>query len=383
MTRAAIYARISSDPKGLALGVTRQETACRELCDRRGWEIAGVWTDNDVSAYSRKPRPAWADLLHAIKAREVDVLVAWHPDRLTRHTRELEDLIDLVEASGVEIATVAAGEYDLSTPNGRGYARMGGVFARIESEQKATRLRAQRRQAAEQGRYQGGRRAFGYEPDGMQIRESEAAIVREMADRFLAGETIPRLCDELNRRKIGTASGGQWRVTSLRTVLAGPRIAGLRTYQGEIVADAAWPPILDRTTWERIRAVIGDPRRRRGGRPPARLLTGLVRCGQCGGAMYASSGANRAPRYMCWKSPGSVGCGRRAVQAEHLEREVVDQVLAVLDGPALIDRIASRGAEDHTSTLVRPAGGARPEPSPRSRSTTTSASCSRRRSSSP
>lgn len=103
--RAAIYARISQDrgEEIRGLGVARQEADCRTFIANRGWSVAGVFIDNDVSAYStarrQKIRPAYAQLLEAIGGGAIDVLVVWHPDRLHRSPIELEDFILLVEAS--------------------------------------------------------------------------------------------------------------------------------------------------------------------------------------------------------------------------------------------------------------------------------------------
>src|SRR5690606_616538 len=97
--------------------------------------------DNDASAYSGKPRPAFARLLAEVAAGTVDVLVAWHPDRLVRSPRELEDAIDALDAAGVAVETVRAGRWDLSTRSGRTTARLVGTVARDESEAKAERLR--------------------------------------------------------------------------------------------------------------------------------------------------------------------------------------------------------------------------------------------------
>src|SRR5207249_3922881 len=66
---AAIYCRISDDRQGHALGVTRQEQDCRALADRKGWPIADVYVDNDLSAYNGKNRPSYRRLLDDIKAQ--------------------------------------------------------------------------------------------------------------------------------------------------------------------------------------------------------------------------------------------------------------------------------------------------------------------------
>ncbi|MGY4942832.1 recombinase family protein [Streptomyces nigrescens] len=174
-TRAAIYVRISQDRGGAGLGIARQEEDCRALCARKGWDVIDVYPDNDVSAYSGAPRPKWQELLADINEGIVNAVVCWHVDRLTRSPRELEDVIDLADRHGLELATVI-GEIDLATPTGRMIARMLGAAARHEAEHKAERQQRQRRQAAEAGKVAGGgKRPFGYEDDRITIKAARSA----------------------------------------------------------------------------------------------------------------------------------------------------------------------------------------------------------------
>src|SRR5436305_1078316 len=107
---AAIYARISSDREGTALGVERQIQDCLALAEQRGWPVAETYIDNDVSAWSGKGRPAYRRLLQDLKSGARDALIIWHPDRLHRQPRELEEFLDLWESAGVdELATVCSG----------------------------------------------------------------------------------------------------------------------------------------------------------------------------------------------------------------------------------------------------------------------------------
>ncbi len=116
--------------------MSRQEADCRAWCGTRGWPAAEVFVDNDVSAYSGKKRPAFERMVEGIKAGLFDAIVVWHPDRLTRSTKELESIIDLVEATGVAVGTVTAGDYDLATPEGRIVARIVGAMARKECKER-------------------------------------------------------------------------------------------------------------------------------------------------------------------------------------------------------------------------------------------------------
>src|SRR5438309_1452398 len=118
-TTAGVYCRISDDRTGEGLGVARQAEDGRAYCAARGWAVADVYVDNDISAYSGARRPAYERLLLDLASGEVNAVVAWHPDRLHRSPRELEAFIELVESTRAKVGTVQAGEYDLSSPTGR------------------------------------------------------------------------------------------------------------------------------------------------------------------------------------------------------------------------------------------------------------------------
>ena len=338
---AAIYARISKDAQGSGLGVERQRELCEKLAGEKDWPIAHTYVDNDLSAYSGAPRPAYDRMLADLDSGTIDAVVVVDQDRLTRHPMELESFIITADRLGVPIANVS-GEIDLSTSVGRFRARILGAVARQESEKKSERLRRQKDQSASRGWAQGGRRRYGYnhartvnDVATLEIVPDEAEVVREVADRFLKGESLRTLAKDLNDRQIPTATGKTWRVTTLRTMLTGPHITGLRVHRGEIVGDGNWQPILDRATWERIRAIIGDPRRVQSGRPPAYLLTGFLECSQCGGTLHHSKRADSGRgRYAC-----ADGCGRIAISAEPAERIVTDALLDALDSPAMAEAL--------------------------------------------
>jgi site-specific DNA recombinase len=336
--RAAIYARISSDPKKDTLGVRRQERACRALAARHRWPVVAVFVDDDKSAFHGKRRPGYEAMVEAVKAGEVTAIVAWAPARLTRHPRELEDLIDLLDAHRVEVATHIAGDYDLSTSGGRLTARVVGSVARHESEEKSERVRLKMTEIAQAGRFHGGQRPFGYERDGVTVVPEEAEAVRLMARRIAEGVGLRRLQAELNAAGVPTVNGGPWRFSAVRQILTNPRIAGLSHHRGEIVADHAdWPAILDRDSFEQLQATLLDPRRKQQ-RPARYLLTGLVVTPD-GAKMIGKRGNGNRRLY------AAAGV---SVDAEHLEAYIVKTVLRLTDGAALpkakAPRVSSRVA---------------------------------------
>jgi len=138
---AAIYTRISSDPEGKRAGVERQREDCQRWGDKHGWRVAELVEDNDRSAYSGKPRPGYVKLLADLKNGVRDAVIVWHPDRLHRSPKELEEFIDVIDVSGAQVAMVETGSYDLTTSDGRFVARTLGNVAKKESEDKSRRVR--------------------------------------------------------------------------------------------------------------------------------------------------------------------------------------------------------------------------------------------------
>ncbi|WP_350002559.1 recombinase family protein [Pseudarthrobacter sp. WHRI 8279] len=338
--KAIVYVRISEDRGGLAAGVQRQREDCERLAQQRGWTVAGVETDNDISAYSGKHRPGFEGALKAIAAGEADVLVAWSLDRLQRNRRDELRLYELCRDKGVLLSLVNGADLDFSTAAGRFVADMLGSSARLEVEMKSDRHKRANAQAALAGRRTGGRRPFGYEPDGVTVREQEAAAVRDGYAALLAGVPIAGIAREWNSRglvtgqtRYGAAHKGEpspWTRSSVKDVLTNPRYMGKRAHKGEIVADAVWPALVEEGTWLAVQDVLKDPARRRTApRSETYLLSGLAFCGVCGGGIHGAGNTRPGVRgYRCKATTGHV-----SRMAEPVEDYVSQVIVARLSRP--------------------------------------------------
>lgn len=320
--RAAVYLRQSLDRYDDGLAVARQRAECLTLCTARGWQPT-EYVDNDTSA-TKGRRPAYERMLYDIQAGVIDAVVAWDLDRLHRRPMELESFIDLAESRRIALATVG-GDTDLSTANGRMFARVKGAVARIEVEHKADRQRAAAKQRAEMGK-SWGPRAFGYTDGNATIVEAEATAVHDAYSKVLAGASLGSIATEWNNAGIATTKGNTWRSAQVRQVLINARYAGLRAYNGDIVGPAQWPAIVTEDVWRSVQSILSDPSRRRGPtRGRKHVLTGLAICGQCGslvGSGIASSTA--APVYRC-KACFKISRGVAAVD-EYVSAIVVERL---------------------------------------------------------
>jgi len=343
-----VYVRISEDRNGVGLGVERQREDCHALAERLGWTITGDYVDNDVSAFSGKPRPEYRRLLADLGEGRADAVLVWHTDRLHRSLLELEEYVSLAERRKIMTQTVTAGELDLSTPSGRMLARILGSVARQEVEHKAERTRRAHLQAAQQGRWRGGARPFGFESDGMTVRQDEAAELLRMSEAVLAGASLGALSRDLNSRAVTSTTGRPWEFTTMRQLLIRPRNAGLSIYHGEVLGLGRWPALVPEATWRAVVDLLSDPSRRLSdSNVPRWLLAGIATCGACGGVVRSGSVAsNRAAGtrrtvYRC-KAGGQ---GHAARAAEPVDALVAAVIVERLSRPDAVDLLVG-GAPD-------------------------------------
>ena len=337
--KAAIYLRQSEDRAEDGRAVARQLDECRALADRAGAEVVGTYVDNDRSASSGKPRPEWAKLLQSLERDEFDTLICWHTDRLYRRLRDLVDLVELAESRSLRILAVKAGDIDLTTPAGRMLAGMLGSAARYEMEQKSERQRAANRQRARRGVSIWTRRPYGFDRRGHDVFlvPEEAEVIRESAAKVLAGQTLASIVRELNDAGHRTTLGEPFTVTALRRVVTNPRVAGRVVYLGEDHGSASWPAILSPDEFDRLTALLADPKRRRTNDTRLKyMMSGALICDADDSLMYATVAYTRAKRayhvYQCKQCKRT----RKLDPVDELVEGVVLARLAATDAATLL-----------------------------------------------
>jgi site-specific DNA recombinase len=330
---AAIYCRISNARDEDQTGVDRQERLCREVAQRWGLVIASgaVLVDNNRSAWQRtRKRPGWDALLDAIKAGRVRHVIVYHPDRLMRQPRDLEELLTLSEEHDITLHG-QANRRDLSDPDDRFFLRIEVAHACRSSDDTSRRLRDALEDRARDGRpHMAGKRAYGYARDAVSIIEDEAAIIREIYARCLEGASPGEIARELNERGAVTGSGTLWQPYAVRSVLDSRHVTGIRVFRGQDAGEGDWSAIIDRGTWSEVqerRVYRASAHDRRGWR--FYLLRGLVVCKKCGWRMAGSTSKDAC--YLCAKHTylGAQRCHRR-IGAARLEAFVTDAAVDLL-----------------------------------------------------
>jgi site-specific DNA recombinase len=192
MLRAAIYTRVSSDRDGRGRSVGQQESACRADCERQGWTVVEVLTDNDRSAsrWSRKDRPAYDQLAEILIAGRADVLVTWEASRAQRDLTAYATLRELCAHHGVKWS-YSGRLYDLTDSDDRFST---GIDALV-SEREADLTRARILRDVEERAIAG--MPHGQLHDGYRIEYDPNT-----------GKPLSRVLDPLARRSFGRSRHG-------------------------------------------------------------------------------------------------------------------------------------------------------------------------------
>ena len=146
--RAAIYARVSTSNNGQDPGMQTREL--EEYCQRRGWELAGVYVDLGISG-SKESRPELDRLMADAYRRRFDAVVVWKFDRFARSVSHLLKALDTFRALGIDFVSLSE-NLDTSTPAGRMVFTVLGAVAELERSLIIERVRAGIRNARAKGK---------------------------------------------------------------------------------------------------------------------------------------------------------------------------------------------------------------------------------------
>jgi site-specific DNA recombinase len=344
-TRVVGYVRLSDASKEESTSIARQHEIIEQTSSARGYDLVCVEADEDVSASKKRlARPGLTRVRRMLASGDADAVLVWRLDRLARSVGDIATLLD----EGV-VPISCTEPFDASSSMGRAMVEISQVFAGLEARAISDRVTASIAYLKKAGRWAGGNTPYGYmsapNPSGsgriLVPNPEEVAVVREAARRILEGETSYAIAKDFTHRDIRprkkTSTG--WIPKTIEGVLTGDAIVGRYTHHGELIRDDSglplqvWEPILDATTWHRLRDRLGagQPKATRPAqrRRASRLLSGLIRCAECGYAMYVKNGgSNSCIVYFCasgYRGRKCVGVGISAQRLDdYMERRFLD-----------------------------------------------------------
>ena len=352
--RCVIYARQSKTRDG-SESIETQVEICRQAAERMGFSVVATLAEPpSTSGYKNrgKSRSKFKELLAGFTNGQWEMVMAYKTDRLSRGGGPgWAPLLDAIESAKLDL------DRSVATPSGFVSEFEIGIRAttdREESKKLSERMSDMSARKARQGKPQGGRRPFGYQSDMVTINEDEAAVLREIAARVIAGQSFKSIAWWLNEEGYTTSTGRPWYPITVRNMLMKPRYAALRVHDG-VEYPAIWQPVFDADTWEQLKLSMALRAETKAAVPkPSRyLLTGVVYCGGCGTPLNGMTKRDNPKRplrrtYQC-RVQGDAqkqhGCGGVTRNADALEHWVRESVLAHLQSASLLELLGTSGKD--------------------------------------
>jgi DNA invertase Pin-like site-specific DNA recombinase len=287
--RCAIYTRKSSD-EGLSQdfnSLDAQHEACAAYIKSQaseGWKlICDRYDDGGISGGTLE-RPGLKRLLADIAAGEIDIVVVYKVDRLTRSLLDFAKLVEAFDKAGTSFVSITQ-SFNTTTSMGRLTLNMLLSFAQFEREVTAERIRDKIAQSKARGMWMGGTPPIGYRPDGrtLAIVEKDAATVRHIFGRYAELSNVRFLALELEESGIrsptrkaatGRAFGGRpFSRGHLYRILSNPIYIARIDHGGRSHA-ANHPPIIEQQLWDQVQAILAS--NKNGVRGPAPSESSLL-----------------------------------------------------------------------------------------------------------
>lgn len=289
-------------------------------------------------------RPQFQLMLKDIKAKKLDMLICYRLDRISRNVADFSSTLELLQQYNVSFVSIRE-SFDTSTPMGKAMVYIASVFAQLERETIAERIRDNMLQLAKTGRWLGGTTPTGYEsvpvmfttPDGKQRKlfklspiPNELEVVKLLFDKYLELKSITKLESFCIQNDIKTRNGVDYTRYSLRFLLGNPVYAvadkqmyeflednGYEVYSSKeefseqfgvmaynktnqstssarfrdmsewIIAVGAHEGIISSEKWIKVQKLLLQNKSKsyRKVKNTSCLLSGILRCGNCGSFM--------------------------------------------------------------------------------------------------
>lgn len=384
--RCAVYARVSTDDQ--AKGEYSSLKAQRDICEHyisihreEGWASTLHLEDPGFSA-SNMERPGIQTLLEEVRANNLDMIVVYKLDRISRSLREFYDFWETLQQHHVNFAS-ATQQIDTATPHGMLFLNMLLSFAEFEREQTRERTRDKLLQRARQGKWNGGWVPTGYDYEKkaqkLALKPEEQALVLEAFNQAVRLKNPTAVAKHLNKmgwrtrrrtlvRKDGsTREVGENRFIGYRVqaMIANPIYKGIvikedKEYPSEhpsIVSPELWQAANDALRPKEKEGVILLHRDRH-----VHLLKGLLKCGHCGLSLTPKPAGKKDKNgqqylyYTCTnvsKEGAAAPCSIRNIPVRPFEQLIVRYIGEIGKHPEII-RAAVSDANRTKNKAIKP-----------------------------
>ncbi|GAB6093035.1 recombinase family protein [Furfurilactobacillus curtus] len=387
LKHAVGYVRVSTAEQAEeGFSIAAQEARIRQECERYDGQmkLVHVYADEGISGKSIEKRPGMIRLLDDVKAGGIDAVICWNISRIARNVANLLEIIDILEKNSVSFISITE-KMDTQTPAGRLMLQIMASMGEYERNNIAENVYLGSRRRAQEGWTNGGR-VLGYDnvvdADGnrtLTVNKSEAIIVRRIFRDASLGKGYRSIANALNKEGYKTKRGNDFSSTAVKGIVSNPLYVGKVRYgeyrhweklrrkgkqEDVLLVNGKHPAIIDKNMWNDVARLV----RHRKKVPTwnasgENVLTGLLRCPECGGPMAASNTTNRLVDgtkrriryYSCanFRNKGSAVCHANSIRADEAEELVKMKLIQTLSLKDIGESVLRQMRENSQERLSR------------------------------
>ena len=276
-----LYIRVSTDRQAKeGDSLEEQESELRKFCDYRNYQIHKVFIERGKSGGNTN-RPEYQKLVKDIDNKKINAVVVKKLDRLSRSLLDFEQLMTKLQDNDVEFISLRE-NFDTTTAMGKAMLRVALVFAQLEREQTAERIKDVFAWRAEQGLYNGGTRPFGYDSVLSELvpHKQERKVIEFIFKTFLELKSTTLVANRCNAMGFRRRSGILWDKREIHKTLKRPVYKGLIQWNGELFK-GIHQPLINEEAFHNVQAIFKE----RNFASPRNQIKGLLKevfiCGCC------------------------------------------------------------------------------------------------------
>lgn len=232
--KTGIYLRVSTEEQAReGFSIHAQKEKLTSYANINDWDIYDFYIDDGISGKNITDRPSINRLIEDVKSGNVNNVLIYKLDRLTRSVKDLINLIELFEENNCSFNSVTE-KLDTSNAVGRMFIKIIGIFAEFERENLAERVSFGYEQKAREGNYTNCNGVNGYDyivgSGELVVNDIEKDIVNRIYDLYLEGNSMIKIAKQFNYENVPTKRGGDWAQSTIKSILTNPTYIGKVRY---------------------------------------------------------------------------------------------------------------------------------------------------------
>lgn len=413
--KVAIYSRKSLFT-GKGESIENQIELCKNYMEKYYPNIDEykIYEDEGFSGGNTN-RPKFQQLLKDIKKKEINVLICYRLDRISRSVADFSSTYNILEENNVAFISVRE-QFDTSTPMGKAMLYISSVFAQLERETIAERVRDNMIQLSKTGRWLGGQEPFGFKADKITYLDEnfkerslmklsplkeELSIIKLVYDKYLEFNSITQVSNYLQDNSFKGKNNGEWTTSTVQRVLTSPLYVKsnsstheyLRSLGANVFGEAngngylsynktkkmtisrditEWiysvsnhQGVIEADKWLQAQSILNKNKSKKvkrlgTGANNDALLAGVLKCSKCGANMIVKQGHKskteenkRYDYYVCSKKDDSrkKKCDNKNIRVDRLD-SIVIKILNAYNKDVLIDKLNNLLLDSNDSKVL-------------------------------